>query len=115
GSFRRNNTALGTPLGGNRWLPQKACALCRKLRRSSSAVATSREGHHSRACSLGTPQQLALRLFQGAPRPYWDCPNLRQLLKFEWPSRNGRFEARKNDSPDPTSRARKKAPGVPGL
>ena len=32
----------------NRWLPQTTCALCRKLRRSSAAVATSREGHRSR-------------------------------------------------------------------
>src|SRR5215467_9512781 len=52
---------------------QSACA----------AVATSREGHRSRARSLGTPQQLVLRLFQGAPRPYWDCRVLRQLLKCE--------------------------------
>src|SRR5262249_10837166 len=38
--------------------------LRKALRQSSAAVATSREGHRSRACSLGTPQQLALRLFQ---------------------------------------------------
>jgi hypothetical protein len=32
---------------GNRWLPQKTCALRQKFRRSSSAVATSREGRRS--------------------------------------------------------------------
>jgi len=57
--------------------------LRRILRRSSSAVATSREGRRSRARSLGTPQQLALHLFQGAPRPHRDCRSLRQLLKCE--------------------------------
>jgi hypothetical protein len=60
------------------------CARAAKqLSTAAAAVATSREGHRSRACSLGTPQQLALRLFQGAPRPYWDCRSLRQLLKCE--------------------------------
>jgi hypothetical protein len=35
-------------LFGNRWLPQSMmCVLRQKLRRSSSAVATSREGHRS--------------------------------------------------------------------
>src|SRR5262249_34432939 len=53
------------------------------LRRFSAAVATSREGRRSRVRSLGTPQQLALRLFQGAPRPYWHCRSLRQLMKCE--------------------------------
>jgi len=34
-------------LFGNRWLPQATCASCWMLRRSSDAVATSREGHHT--------------------------------------------------------------------
>jgi hypothetical protein len=46
----------------------------RVLRRFSAAVATSRRGdHRSRAGSLGTPQQPALRLFQGAPRLHRGC------------------------------------------
>jgi hypothetical protein len=34
-------------LFGNRWPPQTMCALCRKLRRSSDAVATSRQIHQT--------------------------------------------------------------------
>src|SRR6516165_9314001 len=47
------------------------------------AVATSREGHRSRDCSLGTRQQPALRLFQGAARPRRARRSLLQLLKCE--------------------------------
>jgi hypothetical protein len=53
------------------------------LRPSYASIATNREGHRSRARSLETPQQLALRLFQAAPRPHRDCRSLRQLLKCE--------------------------------
>ena len=53
------------------------------FRRTSAAAATSREGHRSRDCSLGTRQQPVLRLFQDAPRPHRDCRSLLQLLKCE--------------------------------
>jgi hypothetical protein len=74
----------GNPHGPNGFSPTKLHpTMC--VRRSSAAVATSREGHRSRsrARSLGTPQQLALRLFQAAPRPHRDCRRLRQLLNCE--------------------------------
>src|SRR5262249_406859 len=55
--------------------------LRKALRQSSAAVATSREGHPSPACTPGTPHHPSFRLFQGAQRRY--CRSLRQLLKCE--------------------------------
>ncbi len=65
------------------WRRARTFAVQHQFNRIAVAVATSREGQRSRARSLGTPQRLALRFFQGASRPHQDCRRLRQLLKCE--------------------------------
>jgi hypothetical protein len=70
--FGRARPRHAAELGiGNRWLPQTTCALRRMFRRSSAAVATSREGHRS----VPGP---ALPLRGPSPANRWEGSHLHQ-------------------------------------